>query len=345
MKVRIGFLGSTSEGRLPGHALPLGLANRAEAVAFPKYDEINPSHTGETAPEVQHFQEALRLKQSAVDAVYISTSNFTHVPLALEALKAGKHLLLEVPGGITQTECRLLEKVAARSDQVVMLAHRLRYAPLFQKMHALIEAGEISRPRMVWAKDFQGESSAEQEGGKAETRRSGGLLVRRSTHHFDLLNWWAGARPARVSAFGGALHSRASAAEHRLHDHATVSFDYDNGTLGTLQICYFGRGVSAGELEMGVIGETGSLVARTSTMEVLHWKMGAKEARPIAHRIGNPSAEGGSSLAGYNEMMAAFVDAVLNRTQPLASLGNCLDGTLLAIAADESIQHGHSLEI
>ena len=68
-----------------------------------------------------------------------------------------------------------------------------------------------------------------------DDRRSGGCLVDKNCHHFDMMNWWVDSRPRCVAAFGGCAVNRVIEGEHQANDHATVSFEYENGVRGTLQ--------------------------------------------------------------------------------------------------------------
>ncbi|MEQ2009909.1 MAG: Gfo/Idh/MocA family oxidoreductase, partial [Limisphaerales bacterium] len=123
MKLRIGFLGIGAMGISHVRQFHTKLAARSEAVAICGRNEANLLRALEVAPNVRVFSDEHELIHSELDAVCISTPNFNHVPLALETLKAGKHLFLEKPCGITRAECRLLEKAAARTDRVVMIGH------------------------------------------------------------------------------------------------------------------------------------------------------------------------------------------------------------------------------
>ena len=59
-------------------------------------------------------QTPAELIHQPLDAVVVSTPNFTHVQLALDILKAGKHLFLEKPCGVTKEECQVLLKASKR---------------------------------------------------------------------------------------------------------------------------------------------------------------------------------------------------------------------------------------
>ncbi len=345
MKLRLGFLGIGAMGLKHLRQFHVQHADRAEVVAICGRSEANLKRALEVVPNARVFSDEHELIHSDLDAVCVSTPNFTHVPLALETLKAGRHLFLEKPCGITRVECHLLMKAAERTDRVVMIGHEFRYAPFFQKVKSLVDTGEIGRPRMVWTREFRWPFQPKSQDWIQDQRRSGGLLVDKNCHHFDLMNWWVGARPVRVAAFGGSAVMRVVDAEHQVNDHATVSFDYDNGTVGTLQICLFAREFPHDDLEMGVVGEAGSLQIRPATREIVQWTRGAGQGTPIVHRVEPSAGEGSGNHPGFEEMHEAFLAAVLDGQQHLTPVGDCLDGTLLAIAAEESIAHGHMMEV
>ena len=346
MKLRLGILGTGTRGRCHLQTLQSDLANQVEVAALGERRTAGLAQASEIAPGVHIFEDEGELLRSDLDAVCVATPNFTHVPLALQMLKAGKHLLLETPCGITRAECHLLAKAAGRTDRVVMIANEGRHTPLFQQVKARVDAGEIGRPRMVWARQFAPFSKASEDW-MMDSRRSGGLLVASSSPVFDLMNWWVGARPARVVAFGGRATSPASNIENEVHDHATVSFDYDNGTVGSLQICRFGREWESREndLEMGIVGDTGSLQIRHSDHQILQRRQGDNTAGPTVHHLGEDATGKLNHSPQFRRLHAAFLAAVRNGARPFPTVADSLDGALLAIAAEESLRHGHAVEV
>ncbi|MBI3882402.1 MAG: Gfo/Idh/MocA family oxidoreductase [Verrucomicrobia bacterium] len=346
MKLRFGFLGIGSMGISHVQQWHVKNAARSTCSAICGNNEANLKRALAVAPDAKVFRDERELIHSPlVDAVAISTPNFTHLPLALETLKAGKHLFLEKPCGITQDECAQLLDAANRTDRVVMIGHELRYSPYFQRIKALVDAGEIGRPRMVWTREFRGPFQPKSQDWIQDDRRSGGMLVDKNCHQFDLMNWWTGARPRRVAAFGHNAVMRVIEGPHQVNDHATVNFEYDNGTLGSLQICLFGRDFPDEELEMGIVGEAGSLQTRISTVEILQWKLGTKQKEPIAHKVESKRGEGWGNHLGFDEMHAAFLAAVLDGQRPLTTVADCVDATRICIAAEESIKKGNVVEL
>jgi predicted dehydrogenase len=83
------------------------------------------------------------LADPAVSAVAIATPAGTHFALAMRAIEAGKHVLVEKPLAPTYEEGRLLVEAAERHNRVLMLDHTYVYTPAVQHIRALVRAGEL----------------------------------------------------------------------------------------------------------------------------------------------------------------------------------------------------------
>ncbi len=345
MKIKLGFIGIGAMGLSHLKAMHQHPGGQAEVVAVCSRSEENLKKALEIAPQARVFQSEDELIQSDVEAIFVSTPNFTHASLAEKIIATGKHLFLEKPCGITRDDGARLLRLAEQSRGVLMIGHEFRYSPYFQKVKALIDAGEIGQPRMVWTREFRGPFQKKSGEWIQDDRLSGGCLVDKNCHHFDLMNWWAGARPKRVSAFGGNAVNRVIAGEHQVHDHATVSFEYENQVRGTLQLCMFALDFPYEDLEMGVVGEEGMLHTRISKIEILQWRRGRSQKEPVIHSVPAPSGSGWGGHLGFNEIHEAFLQAITTGQKPLTTVRDCLDGTLLAIAAEESIKTGQIIEL
>jgi predicted dehydrogenase len=83
------------------------------------------------------------LADPGVEAVVLATPVASHHPLALAALKAGKHVLVEKPLAMRAADARQLVKEASRRRRVLMTDHTFVYHPAIQRIRALIESGEL----------------------------------------------------------------------------------------------------------------------------------------------------------------------------------------------------------
>jgi predicted dehydrogenase len=340
MSLKIGFIGVGAMGRSHVDLFHKQSAGRAEAVAICSRNPDNIAQAREIAPDVKVFDNEADLIAADLDAVVVSSPNATHVRLAREVIAAGRHLYLEKSCGISQAECDELERIAAATDKVILIGHELRYSAFFRRIKELIDAGEIGRPRMTWTKEFRGPFRPK-SGNWIENRTlSGGLMVDKNCHHFDLMNWWTGGRPREVAAFGALAANRVIEGDDQVNDHATVSIRYDNGALGTLQVCMFARDFPHEDLEMGVIGEEGVLQTRISTIEILQWKRGRDEGEPVVHKVAAKAATGWGGHLGFAEIHEAFLDAVIDGRPHFTTVPECIAGTRVAIAAEAAAATG-----
>ena len=186
-KIRMGFIGVGSMGYSHLQLFHQECRGQAEAVALCASNQERIQRALEVAPDMALHKKESDLIQSDLDAVVISSPNFTHVPLALEALKAGKHVFLEKPVGITATECRKLLRATQKSDRVLMIGHELRYSAYFAKIKHLIDRNAVGMPHMTWCKEFRGPFQPKSRDWIQDRRKSGGCLVDKNCHHFDLM--------------------------------------------------------------------------------------------------------------------------------------------------------------
>lgn len=149
------------------------------------------------------------LEMPEVEAVVISTPNDTHCEIVEDAFAAGKHVFCEKPMDVTVVRCRRMINAWQRSGRILQIGLVYRYSPLFRRMAALIRDGAIGEPLIAWCQEFREPFPI---GRTREWRysesKSGGALVEKDCHHFDLFNWLLGSRPARVQAMGGQLAIR-----------------------------------------------------------------------------------------------------------------------------------------
>lgn len=144
------------------------------------------------------------LRDERVDLVSICTPTDTHVDLAIAAMAAGKHVLVEKPVALASAEVRRLADAAARSGRVCMPAMCMRFWPGWDWLHARIHDGAYGRLRSVvfhrlgagpdWSKGFYHDVS-----------RSGGALVDLHIHDVDFIVWCFG-KPTAVRSAGSDWH-------------------------------------------------------------------------------------------------------------------------------------------
>ena len=138
------------------------------------------------------------------DTVVVATPDFLHADYIVRAFEAGCDVICEKPLTIDLSRLKQIVDAQARTGRKVTVTFNYRYSPARTQIKELISSGAIGT---VTAVDFRWH--LDRVHGADYFRRwhrqkenSGGLLVHKSTHHFDLLNWWLGTVPTEVLASG-----------------------------------------------------------------------------------------------------------------------------------------------
>lgn len=155
--------------------------------------------------DIPHFTDFRQMiRETQCDTVIVSTPDHTHDRLIVEALEQGCNVISEKP--LTTDEGRLARIVNAerQTGRRVEVAFNYRYTPYATQVRQLLRTGllgEVTAVEFQWCLDtIHGADYFRRWHRRREN--SGGLLVHKATHHFDLVNWWTGAEPAEVFARG-----------------------------------------------------------------------------------------------------------------------------------------------
>ncbi len=131
-----------------------------------------------------------------VDAVIVSTRNNSLAQLALAAIRAGKHVLLEKPGALNAAQLRELRDAATRSGSLVRLGYNHRFHPGLRKARALVDEGALGPLMFLRARYGHGGRQGYDREWRADPALSGGgELIDQGVHLIDLAAWFLGEFP------------------------------------------------------------------------------------------------------------------------------------------------------
>src|SRR5690606_34491325 len=145
------------------------------------------------------------VRRHGVDRVIITSPDSTHAQLIAEALCAGADVVVEKPLTTTEDGVRQIAATAADTGREVLLTFNYRYAPRNSALKDLVANGDIGAVTSVhfeWLLDTSHGADYFRRWHRYKDR-SGGLLIHKASHHFDLVNWWLADSPVRVYASGG----------------------------------------------------------------------------------------------------------------------------------------------
>lgn len=139
------------------------------------------------------------------DEVIVTTIDRTHHIYIIRSLQLGRNVITEKPMTIDAPRCQqIIDAVNAHPSNSVRVTFNYRYAPHNTKIFELIQSGAIGKVTSVHFEWMLNTSHGADYFRRwhRDKKNSGGLLVHKSTHHFDLVNFWLQTRPVSVYAQG-----------------------------------------------------------------------------------------------------------------------------------------------
>src|SRR5215469_1036412 len=175
------------------------------------------------------------LRDGGFEAVYIAAPVALHASYALDALRAGKHVLCEKPMAMNYAEAQSMVSAAAEAGRLLGAAYYRRLYPKLLRSRELLQNGVIGQPVLAEANCHGSLPPPDRAWLLDPAMAGGGPLYDTACHRIDVFNFVFGA-PVRVAAL-------LSNAVHHLpvEDSATVLIDYANGTRGVVDVRWNSR--------------------------------------------------------------------------------------------------------
>jgi len=181
-------------------------------------------HVKRLYPEAEATRDYRDILASDVDAVVVATPVATHYRLAMEALAAGKHVLVEKPLAADLAQAEEMVAEARRQGRLLMVGHTFEYNPAVEAVREIIERGELGRVYYVNATRvnlgvFQSDIN---------------VLWDLAPHDVSILRFILGMDPVRVSAWGNAYVQWRKG----IHDVAYLALFYPGGILAEVHVSW-----------------------------------------------------------------------------------------------------------
>ncbi len=158
-------------------------------------------------PENMCFEswEPLLALGKIADGAVIATMDRDHYAPAMAAIDCGYNILLEKPVSPSLEECEKIEEAARDKGVNVLVCHVLRYTPFFRALKKLIDDGKVGRIMNIEHTEGVGHihySHSFVRGNWGNSERSSFMLLQKSCHDLDILQWLIGKECIRVQSFG-----------------------------------------------------------------------------------------------------------------------------------------------
>lgn len=173
------------------------------------------------------------IAENDVDLVFVTTIDSTHHQYIERAMRAGCDVVVEKPMTIDLDKCRAILRVIEETGQKLTVSFNYRYAPRNARVRELLQAGTIGQVYSVhfeWLLDTRHGAEYFRRWHR-DKASSGGLMVHKATHHFDLVNWWLQTEPQTVFGMGQLAFYGRENAEQRGETHL-YEFDREHPRAG-----------------------------------------------------------------------------------------------------------------
>lgn len=188
-------------------------SNYSDVVEFVALCDTNPGRLayakrsiGVNCPTFTDIDEML--DTVAIDTLIVTTVDATHHTLIVKGLERHLDVITEKPMTTDERQCQAVLDAARESRGRLLVGLNYRYGKIFTRLKERLTAGRIGRLTSIdfnwYLNVHHGASYFRRWHGIRE--HGGTLLVHKSAHHFDLLNWWIGADPVEVHAYGDLEH-------------------------------------------------------------------------------------------------------------------------------------------
>ena len=352
--INLGIIGFGLNGL--GHCLGFDRLSDCQIIAVAdsnkKQLEMSGAVFKKSSPKLfTNYKDLLKLPD--VHAVVIATSTHFHSKITIDALKAKKDVFLEKPIAPNIEETDEVIKALAMTDRILQIGLVYRYSNLYRTLAHLIEKEIFGNVMMCYCKEYRDNFPNHWF---FDQTKSGGAILDKNCHHFDLFNWFIRSPPKNVFAMGSqhviktahkincsySMHQGEIIENPTIIDHANVLIEYENGAKGNLGLCMYETQPIEG-LEIGIIGDKGAwaLAKKDAKLIIAGGPIGKLEEVDIDFYSDNE----GIDHIGCQTERREFLECIKTRKQPYANLLIGREACVVSLAAEKSIKEGRVVSI
>ncbi len=298
---------------------------------------------------VEEFEDPRELlRRAAVDAVVIATPNHTHYDVLRAVFETDKHVLVEKPLCTEVDDCKRVIDAAAKHRGLVWVGMEYRYMRPVARLVEEVQRGAIGKLWMLAIREHRFPFLRKVEDWNRFNRNTGGTLVEKCCHFFDLMNLIVQQRPVRVYASGGAdvnhRDERYGGETPDILDNAFAVVDFAGGARALLDLCMFAENASH-EMEIAATGDAGKAEAFVPAQRLVLTRRDRNEPAtitfPLAANLAHAGAHHGSTFFEH----LAFRDAIRTAGTPVVSVEDGALAVAMGAAGERSAQQGRPVDL
>ncbi len=330
------------------HLRNLALIDGARVTAVADPDAGSRDVARHTAPDASVHEDYREVLRAPLDAVVIATPNHTHAAVLRDAFATDLHILVEKPLCTTIEDCHRLREAAARHRGLVWVGLEYRFVPTVARLIEAVHGGAVGRLHMVAIREHRFPFLVKVGNWNRFAHNTGGTLVEKCCHFFDLMALLTRQRPVRVYASGGQdvnhRDERYDGAVPDILDNAFAVVDFDQGARALLDLCMFAEN-SENEMALAATGDAGKVEAFVPAHRLVFSRRDrlARDEERIA--IDPAIRDAGFHHGATYYQHRAFIDAIRNGRAPAVSIDDGALAVAMGIAAERSVRERRPIEM
>jgi len=352
---KYGIIGAGSMGR--EHIRNVNIIDEAEIVALsdPNDESIDQSLSllNKKVPCFKNYNEMIQA--DLVDGYIISTPNFTHIDVLKDVIKTKKHILVEKPLCTTIKDCIKLRDLTKNYPGLIWTGMEYRYMPPVKRMIEEIHKKTIGELKMLSIREHRFPFLVKVNNWNRFAENTGGTLVEKCCHFFDLMRLIVNSEAKQVYASGNQdvnhLNEKYNNKTPDILDNAYVIVDFQNGVRALLDLCMFAEN-STNQEELCAVGDTGKIEtavpSASSGKKSSELRIGYREKGKTLNEIVEVDEDilkvGNHHGSTYYEHLS-FLKAVKNNTLAEVSLEDGLRAVAIGEAAELSIKENRVVQM
>ncbi len=281
-----------------------------------------------------------------VDALVVASPNYTHIDVMRDIFTTDKHVMLEKPMCTTLADALEVDAAARAHKGIVWMGLEYRFIPTISSL--LRHLHEVGRVKMCAIREHRFPFLRKVGDWNRFNRNTGGTLVEKCCHFFDLMNLVVPGKPSRVLASGAQsvnhLDEIYNGEVPDILDNAFVIVEYDSGARAMLDLCMFAEG-SRHEQNIAVTGDVGKLETTVPGEELYISKRAGRsgDSIPVSMdaRVRHTGFHHGSSFLEHRE----FIDAIRENKPAAVTTRDGLMSVLIGLAGQRSIETGQAVDV
>lgn len=296
---------------------------------------------------VADYRELLAARD-LFDAVIVATPNHTHRAILEDVLATGKHVLIEKPLCTTLEDCLWVREAARGYPGVLWVGLEYRWMPPVTRFVEEVRAGAVGALKMLTIREHRFPFLPKIGDWNRFNRNTGGTLVEKSCHFFDLMRHVTGAEPVRVMASGGQdvnhLDERYDGETPDILDNAYVIVEFANGVRACHELCMFVTRLEQRE-HITAAGTRGALEVRIPESELAFTENTGDETRREKVAVDADALAAGSHHGASYHQHLAFQRAIREGRPAEVGVEDGLRSVAMGLAAQQAIAQRRVVEM